>query len=132
MKPFFLIFMGGGLGSFCRFYIASWAIDQLGPSFPFGTLIVNLLGSLIIGLIAGLPQASASLAPNTRLFLMTGILGGFTTFSSYEYESFMLTTDGEFGKAALNLILSMCLGFFMVGLGFIGMRYLTGLLRGGT
>jgi CrcB protein len=131
MNQFLLIFVGGGVGSFSRFLISTWVANQFGPAFPFGTLAVNLIGCLMIGLIAGLPLASASLSPATRLLLMTGFLGGLTTFSSYEYESFMLAADGAFGRALLNLSVSVVLGFLAVGLGYVVMRFLTQWMRGG-
>lgn len=132
MNQFFLIFVGGGIGSFCRFWLATWVTNLYGPAFPWGTLAVNLIGCFFIGLIAGLPQASASLNPTTRLLLMTGLIGGFTTFSTYEYESFLLTTNGEFERALINLTMSAVLGFLTVGLGYITMRFLTSLLKGGA
>lgn len=131
MNQFFLIFVGGGIGSFCRFWLANWTTGGLGPTFPFGTLTVNLVGCFLIGLIAGLPQASASLPPQARLLLMTGFLGGLTTFSTYEYESFMLTTEGEFGRALINLAMSMILGFVAVGVGYILIRFLSQWVKGG-
>jgi CrcB protein len=131
MNQFLLIVVGGGIGSFCRFLLATWVADQLGPAFPFGTLAVNLLGCLIIGMIAGLPQASTTLSPATRLLLMTGFLGGLTTFSTYEYESFMLTTNGALDRALINLSISVVLGFLAVGLGYMVMRFLTQWLKGG-
>lgn len=131
MDKFLLIFVGGGVGSFSRFMFALWVTDKLGPAFPFGTLAVNLVGCFIIGLIAGLPQASAALSPASRLLLMTGFLGGLTTFSTYEYESFMLMTEGEFSRALLNLGLSVVLGFLAVGFGYVAVRFLTQMMKGG-
>lgn len=123
MQAFLLVFLGGGLGSFARYATTNWAITLWGPAFPYGTMLVNLVGCLLIGLVAGLPQAANSLSNPTRLLLVSGFLGGFTTFSSYEYESFMLTTKHAIAPALLNLMLSVVLGFLAVGLGYGITRY---------
>jgi CrcB protein len=119
MDKFILVFVGGGIGSFLRFALSVWVLNRIGMGFPYGTLVVNLLGCFIIGLIAGLPSGGASLSPTTRLLLITGFLGGLTTFSTYEYESFLLVTEGAFAKALLNLGLSVLLGFLSVLIGYL-------------
>ena len=72
--------------------------------FPLGTFVVNIIGCLAFGALAGAASSRLSLAPEVRLFWFTGILGGFTTFSSYAFESFALMQDGQFAAAALNIV----------------------------
>ena len=129
MNNFLLILAGGGLGSYLRYFVAQWAADRFGPAFPFGTLFVNLGGCFLIGLIAGLPLGAGSLTPRMRLLFMTGFLGGLTTFSSYEYESFMLAHDGALPRALLNLGGSVVAGFIAVVAGFLLMRTLAQLVK---
>ena len=82
-----LVLLGGGLGSAARYLVAVWMADRFGPFFPWGTLTVNILGSLLIGLLATLADELGSLGPEVRLFLIVGVLGGFTTFSSFSLET---------------------------------------------
>jgi CrcB protein len=131
MDKVLLVFIGGGAGSVCRFWLASWLGDRFGPIFPFGTLAVNLIGCFLIGLIAGLPSASASVPPFARLLLMTGFLGGLTTFSTYEYESFLLLSQGDIAKALLNLGGSMVLGLLALLVGVVVVRLACQGLKGG-
>lgn len=132
MNQFLLVFIGGGFGSYCRFLTSNWVNNQIGSAFPYGTLTVNLTGCLLIGLIAGLPDSTASIPAYVRLLFLTGFLGGFTTFSTYEFESFLLTQAGSYDKALLNLGLSMVLGLIAVGLGFTLTRYAFPLPKGGV
>jgi CrcB protein len=110
MHALILIFIGGGLGSVLRFVLSAWVMSRLGPAFPYGTLAVNALGCMLIGLLSGLPSGLLSLSPAMRLACVTGFLGGLTTFSAYEYESFRLAMDGAPLKALLNLVLSVLVG----------------------
>jgi len=118
MRLFSIIFVFGGLGSYARYALSSWALNQWGLTFPYGTLLVNLLGCLLIGIIAGLPSSALSLSLPLRVALMTGFLGGLTTFSSYEYESFMLLLKGDSVKALLNLSVSVFFGLLCVFAGY--------------
>lgn len=123
MQTLLFLILGGSLGTLSRYYLSTWVADRLGTGFPFGTMTVNLIGCFVIGWVAGLPQGSASLSQNSRLLLVVGFLGGFTTFSSYAYESFMLLTQGFIGKAILNLLGSVCFGLLAVLLGYAFMRF---------
>jgi CrcB protein len=97
-----LIALGGALGSVCR-YGLSTAIEQLSSAFvPYGTFAVNVSGCLVFGLIMGAAQQRFVLGPSERAFLLIGILGGFTTFSTFTYETFALLQDGEFVRALVN------------------------------
>jgi fluoride exporter len=132
MARFLYLLVGGGIGTIVRFLLSTWALQTYGPGFPFGTLVVNLLGCFIIGIFAGLPEGANSLTPTLRLILMTGFLGGLTTFSTYEYESFLLTKDGAIWKAMLNLGGSMILGFITVFIGYWVIRLVLGMMAKGV
>jgi len=108
----FLVFIGGGLGALCR-YLLSLLLAQ--SKFPLATITCNLLGCLLIGLLASLiPKGSPS-----YLCLITGLLGGFTTYSSFSLDSLRLLQDGHFFQVALYLILSLLGGLLLAWLGFI-------------
>lgn len=114
------IFIGSGLGGMLR-YLTSVTMQRLiNPGiFPVGTFCVNMIGCLIIGFIAQLSEARAVFAPEMRIFLMVGILGGFTTFSSFGYETVQLIRDGEFLLALANACGQLILGLVMVYLGYV-------------
>jgi len=102
---------GGFIGSAMRFVVSSSVQRLIAPSLmPYGTLVVNVLGCLAIGLLGGLAESRFELAPGQRLFLMAGILGGFTTFSAFAFESLALAQDEAFVKAAFNVIAQLVLG----------------------
>lgn len=114
-----LVGAGGAAGA-----IARWGVGGLvhrSPAlsgFPFGTLCVNLAGCLLIGLGAGLADGRQAFTPEARLFLFVGLLGGFTTFSSFGYETFALLRDHELLRAGLNAGLNVFAGLALVWLGY--------------
>lgn len=109
-----LLFAGGGLGSLLRFALATLVDTRAGPPFPWGTLAVNVAGCFLIGLVATLADERSLLTPPLRLFLVAGVLGGFTTFSTFGMETWRLIEDGELVSALLNPLASM--GFGMIAL----------------
>lgn len=114
-----LVGSGGFLGTILR-YTISGAVHRFIPfaTLPYGTLVVNISGCLLIGILGGLSASRALLGPNLRLFLMLGILGGFTTFSTFGYETLALFRDGEAFRALLNVVLSLMLCLASVWLGW--------------
>jgi fluoride exporter len=104
-----LVFIGGGLGSVLRHTVNVVCPKILGTNFPYHTFIINITGSTIMGLIAGYLAFKGDAAQSWRLFLMTGILGGYTTFSAYSLDSAVLYERGEIGLAALYVIGSVVL-----------------------
>jgi fluoride exporter len=104
-----IVFLGGGLGAALRHGINLGALRWLGAGFPFGTLIVNISGSLIMGLIAGYFAFKGDASQNWRLFLTTGILGGYTTFSAFSLDAALLYERGELSLAALYVVGSVLL-----------------------
>ena len=111
---------GGFLGALAR-YGLSGIVHRFFPqtTFPVGTLTVNLLGCLLIGVLAGLVESRQLLGPEARVFAMIGLLGGFTTFSTFGYETFALLRDGENLRATANVGLSVVLGLAFVWLGYV-------------
>ena len=113
-----LVALGGAIGASCRHLVALAALRLIGPGFPFGTLFVNISGSLAMGLVAGLlAQRYASGAEGLRLFVATGILGGYTTFSAFSLEAVVLWQRGAAGLAALYVTLSVILAVAAFGTG---------------
>jgi fluoride exporter len=102
--------LGGGIGSAARYLVGGWFAARFGAAFPYGTFVVNVTGSFIVGLFLAYAQERVSLSPYWRLFFAVGFVGGYTTFSTYEYESVRLLQDGEMLLAAVYLIGSVVTG----------------------
>lgn len=119
----FLVILGGGLGAGGRYLLGGWLHSQLSGGFPWGTFAVNALGSLLIGLVFGLAQRG-SLPPATTLFLAVGVLGGFTTFSAFSYETMRLLANGSVAASLLNVAGQFTVGLLAVYLGFAATRSL--------
>jgi fluoride exporter len=119
MKQVVLVGLGGFIGSVCRYFLSRLNLEYNFLSLPLGTLSVNVLGSYIIGMLTGISEKSDLLTTEWRLFLMVGICGGFTTFSSFTNENLMLMHNGQFFTVFLYSGLSIVLGFLAVYLGYI-------------
>jgi CrcB protein len=113
-----LIAIGGAVGSVCRYLLSSAVLRMLGTLFPAGTFVVNVVGCLVFGAVAGLTQERISISPEVRALLLAGVLGGFTTFSSYMNESFVLVREGQFLWAGLNLGGQVVTGFVAFWIAF--------------
>ncbi len=115
--------LGGGLGSAARYLLQGWVQRQSAarsgwaPLFPWGTLAVNLLGCLLVGFLAGLLQERLLVAPAARTFVLIGLLGGFTTFSTFGLETVALARDGNLALALANVAVSVVAGLAAVVLG---------------
>lgn len=114
-----LVGLGGFAGALCRYALAG-AVHRGLPQtmFPVGTLCVNLLGCLLIGYLAGLVDTRQILTPEVRIFVFIGFLGGFTTFSTFGYETLALARDAGYAQAALNIGLHVIIGLALVWLGY--------------
>lgn len=113
-----LIAIGGAVGSVCRYLVSSAVLRALGTLFPAGTFVVNVLGCLVFGAIAGATQERFTISPEARALLLAGLLGGFTTFSSYMNESFVLVREGQFLWAGVNLGGQVVAGFIAFWIAF--------------
>jgi len=115
MGRFLLICLGGAVGTGARYALSTWCRDLFGPTFPVGTLAVNVLGSFLLGVIMYVGLNSEMLSATARLTLGTGVMGGFTTYSSFNYETIQLLRDGDHRRGAANLLATL-LGCFAAGL----------------
>lgn len=104
---YLLIFLGGGTGAALRYWMQGVVYGRTGTDFPYGTLAVNVLGCLVIGFLMISLEERFLAVPSLRLFLTIGVLGGFTTFSSFSYETLALARDGETARALANVGLSV-------------------------
>lgn len=119
MKNILLVGFGGFLGSIARFLVSKLNLSWNFHSIPMGTLTVNIVGSLLIGFMLGVFMNSNLLHSNLRLFLVVGFCGGFTTFSSFTNENFMLLQNGQYLTALIYISASIILGILSVFAGFL-------------
>ncbi len=124
IKKILLIGAGGFIGSVARYFVSRINLNVEFLSIPLGTLIVNVLGSFLIGLLAGIASKSEILTMEWRMFLMVGLCGGFTTFSSFTNENLMLLNNGQGFTILLYTGLSIFLGFLAVYLGYMSSNIL--------
>ena len=123
MTEALLVGAGGFIGAVSRYGVVIGVARVLGqPSFPWGVLAANVLGSLLIGVLVGLAESRQLFSAEARLFLFVGVLGGFTTFSAITNDTFALLRNGEHLAAAGNVVLSVALGLAAVALGYAAAR----------
>jgi CrcB protein len=118
MARLFWICMAGALGTGARYLIGIWAEQRLGKNLPFGTLIVNIAGCFLIGLVMHLALRTTAISPTLRLVLTTGFMGGLTTYSSFNYDTTRLLQAGSYGAAMFYFFITVALCF---AAGFLGM-----------
>jgi len=118
MTRFLIVCLGGALGSGARYLVAIWAATVLGASFPFGTLIVNLTGSFLLAFLVHAGTTTELLTPTLRLMLTTGVMGGFTTYSTFNYETADYLRQGAWAAGFLNIAATLlgCLAAGFAGL----------------
>ena len=114
-----VIAVGGAIGAVARYVLSTFVLRVSGTLFPLGTFVVNVVGCLVFGAIAGAATQRVQISPTMRLFLLTGILGGFTTFSSYAFESFVLVRDGQFLWATVNVVGQVVAGLVGLWVGYV-------------
>jgi CrcB protein len=120
MKPFVLVALGGALGSVARYLASGWALHHTTEwRFPVGTFLVNVLGCLFVGVLGGLVVKHDFFSSDARLFLFTGVAGGFTTFSAFGLETFYLLRRHEVLVAAGYVASSVLVGLAVLWLGFV-------------
>lgn len=123
--PVFLVFGGGGTGAVARYLLAAAVARLLGTGFPWGTLAVNVIGAFLIGLLTGIGAAKLNMDQNLRLLLVTGFLGGFTTFSAFSLETALMVQRGDLTAAALYTTASVLGTVILVFAGLWLARLLT-------
>lgn len=121
MSLYLWIALGSAIGGVTRFALSGFIAQHLGEVFPWGTLIINISGSFVIGFFSTLtaPDGRFLVGPTGRHFFMTGVLGGYTTFSSFSLQTLSLARDGEFLRAGANAVGSLVLCLFAVWLGHL-------------
>ncbi len=118
MAKIVLVLLGGAFGTGLRYFLSIFIYSSVKePTFPYANLVINVSGSFLIGVLAELFDSRILVAPVARVALLTGVLGGYTTFSSFAFETVSLLRDGEFWLATLNVSLSVVLGLAAVWLG---------------
>ena len=117
MIRYLLVVIGGGTGALARYVAASAIMTRFGGKFPLGTLVINVTGSFLIGFLMTILTERFKLDPNWRLLLVVGFLGGYTTFSSFEWETYSSVREGGLWTGMLNVVSSVMLGYVAVTLG---------------
>jgi CrcB protein len=130
VRVIWYVAIGAGVGGVSRYLLASFIQERAGPGFPMGTLIINITGSLLLGFIARYALTSGAVSPEMRALLTTGFCGGYTTFSTFSYETVLLMEDGEYGRAGLYIGLSLGLSLLAMFLGFVAASRLLALRDG--
>lgn len=124
MKLFWAIAVGAAAGGVSRFYLGSAIQQRLGASFPWGTLAINISGSLLLGFLIRYAMATPAISLEVRALLTVGFCGGYTTFSSYSYETLVLIEEGQFARAAVYSLGSVVLALLATFAGFMLAREL--------
>ncbi len=120
----FLVALGGAAGAVSRYLIGSWVLSRTGPEFPWSTFAINVTGSLLIGIVLGIADGGR-MGPEARSLLATGLLGGYTTFSTFSYEGLLLLRGGDSGAFLLYLTEQVALGVSAAYLGTAIAKVLT-------
>ena len=117
-----LVSIGGGIGAFFRYLLSGWIYKVLGTDFPYGTLAVNVIGCFVIGLFLTMAEDRFLISPSFRIFFAVGVLGGFTTFSTFSFETVGLLKDGAIAIGLLNVGVSIVVGLTATWVGMLAGR----------
>jgi CrcB protein len=120
------ISLGGAVGTAARYLLSGWLLRALGPAFPYGTLAVNVIGSFLLGAIMHVGLNTTLLSPGARLVLGTGVMGGFTTYSTFNYETLQYLQEGAWGLAGLNVTATLVTCLIAGALGVAAARLVVG------
>ena len=116
--------LGGFIGAIMRYGISGWVYEKVGENFPHGTLVVNLIGSLILGFFMALSESRIQINPVLKVTITIGVLGALTTFSTFSYETFSLLQMGQVQRAFINISVSVLLGLLAIWLGIIAAKFI--------
>jgi CrcB protein len=122
LLKYLMVGVGGCLGSILRFWLGSYIGNRMGSRFPYGTFVINITGSFLVGLVFALLTVKTEWSPNWRYLIPIGFIGGYTTFSSFEYETLRTMQDGQIGLGLLYVAASVVVGFVAVWGGMIAGR----------
>ncbi len=122
MNKYWLVAVGGAVGSVLRFWVHNFVGERVGGRFPWGTFVINITASFLIGLVVAFLAQGNGWSANWIYLIAVGFLGGYSTFSTFEYETLRVAMDGEILIAGLNVVLSVVVGFVAVWLGVIAGR----------
>lgn len=122
MTRYLLVAIGGGLGSVLRFWVGTFVGGRVGARFPYGTFLINCTASFLIGFIITVLAEKTEWNPNLRYLIPIGFIGGYSTFSTFEYETFRVVQDGQVLTGILYVVLSVIVGFIAVWLGVLAGR----------
>ena len=122
MTKYLMVAVGGAVGAITRFWLGAYIGNRMGTRFPYGTFVINVSGSFLIGLILTVLTERGQWSPNWRYLIPVGFIGAYTTFSTFEYETLRSAQDGQLSSALLNILLSVVIGFAAVWLGVIAAR----------
>jgi fluoride exporter len=122
LLKYVMVGVGGCFGSMLRFWLGSYIGSRMGTRFPYGTLVINISGSFLIGLVFAVLVTRTHWSPNLVYLIPIGFIGGYTTFSSFEFETFRTIQDGQLGLAILYVALSVFVGFIAVWGGIVAGR----------
>jgi fluoride exporter len=126
MARFFWVCLGSAVGGGARYLLSEWVSKALGGAFPYGTLAVNLIGSFLIGGLMYAGLEAALLSTTALLALSTGVMGGFTTYSAFSYQTLKSLQNGQWGIASANVAITLCGCLFACWLGWLGARSVWG------
>jgi CrcB protein len=129
MRIVWYVALGSGVGGVARLLLGGWIQNRFGPSFPIGTLLINITGSLLLGFLLRYALETPAIGSDARALLTTGLCGGYTTFSSFGYETVRLLEDGEYRRAAIYITLSVGLVLIAVASGMVLAREVVALRR---
>jgi CrcB protein len=119
---YLMVGLGGFLGAVARFWLGAYIGNKMGTRFPYGTCVINITGSFVIGMFLTVLTERTHWSPNWRYLVPIGFIGAYTTFSTFEYETLRSVQDGQMGIAFLNVALSVIVGFAAVWLGVVAGR----------
>ena len=124
MLKYVMVGIGGFVGAITRFWVGVYIANRMGTRFPYGTFVINMSGSFIIGLVITVLAERSSLSPNWRYLIPIGFVGAYTTFSTFEFETLRAIQDGQIAIGMLNVFGSVIAGFIAVWLGVITAKLL--------